>query len=299
MQNILVYGATGAQGRPVVTQSIAAGYRVRALVRDVSSAGDLAALGAELAQGDMADAESLRAASVGQDGVYLLVPFFDPKLDYAVNAIEAAKQAGVRRIVWNATGAIPPAATGNSGVDVRRDILAALDASAVPYTALQPTVYMENLLGPWTAPEVAAGNRVAYPIPETVRLQWISHRDAAAFAVAAFARPTGEAMAIAISGPETLTGPDIARSFTRALRRSIAFRPMPPREFGAIVDRVVGGGGDAVAAFYEAVFDDPDLMSSTVDHDEALSLLPIVPTSMEAFVRDNEALFRLTSEEPS
>lgn len=291
MQNILVYGATGAQGKPVARQLIKAGHRVRVLARTPDSAAELGTLGAEIVTGDLSDAASLARASAGMDGVFLLVPFFDPQPSYGINAINAAKNAGVKRIVWNASGAIIPAETGNPGVDMRRAILAALEASGIDAVTLQPTVYMENLLGPWTAPEVAAANRLAYPIPNTVRLQWISHEDAAAFAVAAFRQLPGGKHVIQICGPETLTGEGMAERFSRALGRPISFRPMPPREFGDFMDRAFGGGGQEIAAFYEAVYANPDLLSTRIDYAALSAQLKITPVSMEDFARRSAAAF--------
>lgn len=285
MTTILVYGATGAQGFPVAQHLIAAGYKVRALVRDGQKADRLKQLGAEIVEGNFADVASVEVASKGVDGVFLLVPFFNPDPNFGKNAIAAAKAAGVKQIVWNASGGIVPVETGNPGVDMRRAILAELKASEINFVALQPTVYMENLLGPWTAPEVAANASLAYPIPNSVRLQWISHQDAAAFAVAAFEQlPIGQ-YEIPICGPETLTGEDIADRFSKALGRNIKFRPMPPREFGEIMDRVLGGGGESTAAFYEAVYQNPEILSTHIDYSALSTLLRIAPTSMETFAR--------------
>lgn len=291
MSLILVYGASGAQGRPVAEQLLEAGHRVRLLVRRPDSVADLAARGAEVVRGDLADPDSLRAANANVDGVFLLLPFFDAQLLYAAHAIDAASTAGVRRIVWNTTGAIIPVRTGNPGVDLRLDALALLRASGIPFAALQPTAYMENLLGPWTAPEVAAKDQLAYPIPNSVRLQWISHQDAAAFSVAAFEHLEEGEQLIEICGPETLTGEAMAAQFSAALDRTIRFRPMPPSEFGAVIDKVMGGGGDAIAAFYESVHDNPAVMSTAIDYAALQQLLPIAPTTMEAFVRRYRAAF--------
>ncbi|TFL16571.1 SDR family oxidoreductase [Jannaschia formosa] len=291
MTNILVYGATGAQGRPVARQLIAAGHDVRILLRKGEGAPDLIALGAEPVIGDMMDPDSLERASAGVAGVFLLVPFLDPRPEYGINAIDAAARAGVRRIVWNASGAIMPVDTGNPGIDMRRVIVAHLEASGVNFAALQPAVYMENLLGPWTAPEVAAKDSLAYPIPNSVRLQWISHEDAAAFVVAAFDQLTAGGHRIEICGPETLTGEDIADRFGKALGRTITFRPMPPKEFGAIMDSAFGGGGDSTAAFYEAVYANPGILSSRIDYAALSETLNITPVPMEDFARRHAAVF--------
>ncbi|MBC8067877.1 MAG: NmrA family NAD(P)-binding protein [Deltaproteobacteria bacterium] len=295
MSRILVIGASGAQGRPVARQLAQAGHTVRLFVRDPAKVADLnpdlAIPGAEIVVGDHDDTAALAKAVRGQDGMFLLLPFFGPNEIHARNLIGAAQAAGIRRIVWNATGGIPPNATGSPGVDIRMTIRDALDASGLEWIALQPTVYMENLLGPWSAPELAANDTFAYPIPESLGLQWISHEDAAGFSVAAFAMPGAPRESVRICGPETLTGPQVADSFSRALGRPIRFRAMPPREFGNIMDRTMGGGGDAVAALYEAVAENPDLLATRIDHASLLAHLPIAPVTMEAFARRHAATF--------
>ena len=148
VSTVLVYGATGGQTRHVVTKLLARGVQVRALVRDRARAAALEAEGAELASGDFADADSLNTATAGVDAIYLLVPFLDPNPDYARAAIDAAVAAGVKGVVWNATGAIPATTTGNAGIDARRAIAARLAESGLPHTILQPTAYMENWLLP-------------------------------------------------------------------------------------------------------------------------------------------------------
>jgi uncharacterized protein YbjT (DUF2867 family) len=283
VKKILVIGATGPQGRPVAEQLLDAGFAVRALVRDPGKAGDLAARGAEIATGDLDDPESLARAIAGQDGIFLLLSFFTGTARQGEAVVAAAQAAGVRQIVWNATGQILPFDTGNPAVDLRRPVLEALDASGIAYTALQPTVYMENLLIPALRAELAASGTLPYPMPESVRCQWISHQDAAGYAVAAFRRGPVDRRAIEISGPERLTGPEIAERLTRALGRAVRFRPMPPKEFARVVD--FGGNEAAVEQFYDQVFAQPELMSTNVDHDATLAILPITPLSFEAWAR--------------
>ena len=150
IKNILVFGATGPQGRPVAEKLIAEGFKVRAFVRDLAKAKDLAAKGVEIMQGDLNDRASISAAMRGQDGVFLLVSFLTGNRQQAEAVINAATEHGVRKIVWNATGPIVPVDTGNPSIDLRRAVLASLEESGVSFVALQPTVYMENFLIPAT-----------------------------------------------------------------------------------------------------------------------------------------------------
>jgi uncharacterized protein YbjT (DUF2867 family) len=64
---ILVLGATGGTGRLIVSQALARGHQVTALVRSPEKARDLS--GAKLVVGDVRDERALREALRGQDAV--------------------------------------------------------------------------------------------------------------------------------------------------------------------------------------------------------------------------------------
>jgi uncharacterized protein YbjT (DUF2867 family) len=106
---ILVTGATGFIGPRVVRALRERDKPVRALVRDPAGrdATTLAAWGAELAQGDMTDQESLRRAVDGAEVVVHLVAIRQGKPeefrrimeDGTRDLVAAAQEAGVRRFV--------------------------------------------------------------------------------------------------------------------------------------------------------------------------------------------------------
>jgi hypothetical protein len=143
--------------------------------------------------------------------------------------------------------------------------------------------------GPWgtaLVEELKSRDSFAYPMPPTARMHWVSHGDVAQFIVKAFQTPSVSRTSIAVSGPEALTGDEIAERMSKGLGRPIRFRAMPPREFGAVLDRAFGPGtGERVVGFYEAMFEQPALFSSNVDLSAALARLPIAPTTVEAWAR--------------
>jgi NADH dehydrogenase len=106
---ILVTGATGFIGPRVVHALRERDLPVRALVRRPGSrpAATLAAWGAELVQGDMTDAESLRRAVEGSDAVVHLVAIRQGRAEQFRSVMEqgtrdlvaAARDAGLRRFV--------------------------------------------------------------------------------------------------------------------------------------------------------------------------------------------------------
>ncbi len=284
---VLVYGATGPQGRPVAERLLAAGHRVRVLARKPAAAAELAAIGAQVVEGDFTKLATLLSASTGVDAISLFVPFLDPNPSYGLAALQAARTAKVRRIVWNPTGPVPPALTGNPGMDVRRIVFEQLSApGAFDFVVLQPTAYLENFLMPALVAELRKTSTFAYPMPPTSTMQWICHDDVARFAVEALARPAVTNAIFDVSGPERLTGDDIAVRLSAGLGRTVKFRSMPPQEFGGVLDAAFGpGAGARVVPFYEALFKNPALFGSNVDLSVALRALPVQPTSVEQWAR--------------
>jgi nucleoside-diphosphate-sugar epimerase len=109
---IAVLGATGVYGRHLVPRLVAAGHRVRALVRRPDAALIAAACGAELVRADIYDEDSLRAGLAGCDVAINLattLPGPKPGGDYARNDhlrregtpiwVRSCRDAGVPRIV--------------------------------------------------------------------------------------------------------------------------------------------------------------------------------------------------------
>ena len=110
----LVTGATGFVGAALARTLIAAGWQVRALTRAGSDPRNLRTLAVERIVGDLTDAPSLERAVAGCEAVFhaaadyrLWVP--DPQTMYRANVdgtrnlLEAARRAGVQRIVYTSS----------------------------------------------------------------------------------------------------------------------------------------------------------------------------------------------------
>jgi nucleoside-diphosphate-sugar epimerase len=111
-ERIAVLGATGVYGRHLLPRLMAAGYRVRALVRKPEAAASAAACGADLAAADIFDEASLRAGLAGCDIAINLatsLPAPGEQGDYAKNDqlrregtpifVRACRESGVSRIL--------------------------------------------------------------------------------------------------------------------------------------------------------------------------------------------------------
>ena len=125
----LVTGATGFVGAAVVRALLAEGWEVRALVRGGSDHRNIASLPVAHAVGDLTDATSLKLALEGCEAAFhvaadyrLWTPqpreLYRTNVDGTGNLLEAARRAGVRRIVYTssvATVGIP--ADGRPGTE--------------------------------------------------------------------------------------------------------------------------------------------------------------------------------------
>ncbi len=124
----LITGATGLVGSAVARRLLAEGFAVRALVRPGSPRFQLDGLDLEFAAGDMRDASSVRRAMAGAKYVFHVAAdyrlwardpseIFAANVDGTRNVMQAAKNAGVERIVHTSSVATIALRDGGSPAD--------------------------------------------------------------------------------------------------------------------------------------------------------------------------------------
>lgn len=131
--SVVVTGASGVVGTAVARHLLAEGRPLRGLSRSVESDERLTQLGVEPVRGDITDPSSLRAAFEGADVVFHIAGLNtmcpeDPSdlervnVDGSVAVVEAARDAGVRRLVYTSSAASigEPAGTVGSEHTVHR-----------------------------------------------------------------------------------------------------------------------------------------------------------------------------------
>jgi uncharacterized protein YbjT (DUF2867 family) len=301
MSLILTYGSTGSQGEPVARKLLKAGHQVRAVVRHPERAIGLQTRGAEIVQGDLSNLESLRLASAGADAVFLMLPFSAQGNPFELlgNALEAAKSAGVKFLVFNASGQVPAKPTGIPMLDFRIQLEEFIADCGIPNVILQPGAYMENFLGPWCLPSVKEHNTVAYPHRNEMRVSWMASEDIGSLAVAALERPELAGQRFRLGGPDTLDGAAIARAFTAGLGRQISYQAITPEAFGATMAQIMGPeAGEGIRIAYGHSNAQPnDAMG--VDMTGVLEKLPVKLTTLEDWVRNHSNAFAASSVQPS
>jgi nucleoside-diphosphate-sugar epimerase len=96
--HFFVTGATGFIGGHVVSQLLADGHRVTALVRTIEQARDIAGYGVEPHLGDIGDKESMRRGMRGVDGVFHLAAFCKVGTRHR-NLAETVNVGGTRNVL--------------------------------------------------------------------------------------------------------------------------------------------------------------------------------------------------------
>jgi uncharacterized protein YbjT (DUF2867 family) len=293
---VLVYGGTGSQGGAVAWSLLEAGHTPYILTRAPERAAALVEKGAHTAHGDMTDYASLLAASRGMDAVAFMTPAFVPNPMQmpmmAMNAINAAKEAGVGLLVYNTSGTVIEQQVGHPMYDGRRALVQAVMSSGIPAITIEPTAYLENLFGPWTRPNIIAHDTLTYPIEPDQRTGWIATRDVGALIAAALERPHLAGTRFKVSGERSVTGPELAAAMSEGLGRTITYQALTLDEFAAALDAAFGpGAGEGGKQGYQFQRDNPDLLVMWHDMTPVLEQLPVQMTSIAAWAAQNRHVF--------
>ncbi|MCA0241128.1 MAG: NAD(P)H-binding protein [Proteobacteria bacterium] len=238
---ILVLGATGRVGSLVVRELAAAGSSVGGLVRDPARAAALWPAGVHAVAGDLADAASVRRAMHGVQAVLISSPVHPQLAPWQCQAMHAAADAGVRRIVklsGSAWTMRPGDCTtiGAAHAAAEAELQALVAAGRCQGVCIRPNAFLQGMLGRVVA-EAQAGGRFALALGDA-RVAFADVRDIAA-ACAQALRATAPPAGIEVTGPAAVGGADIAVLLQRLLSRPVAYRPI---EVAEAIDRARATG---------------------------------------------------------
>lgn len=219
----LITGATGDVGSRVVELLLGRGDRPRVFVRDAHKARLRFGDRVDVFVGDLADPTALREALEGVDELFLL----NSGPEIAVRdevAAKAAKAGGVKHLVKL------------SSMDVEQGLAigawhergeATIRASGVPFTFVQPTGFMSNLLA-W-APSIRAEGVVRASTGDG-RRAFIHSDDIAAVATKVLTTSEYVGESLPITGPEALTFAEVTASIGAAIGKALTFQPLSDEE---------------------------------------------------------------------
>ena len=217
----LVTGATGNTCSILIPALISAGQQVRAFVRDGKKAEGLKEAGAEIYVGDLDLPETIDAALVGVDQVYLCIWNGPSAAAQGINVINAIKKAGTDPFI------VRHSAFGSKGSRIIQQIDEvdnALKASGLRWTSIKPTFFMQNLM--MAASSVRSDGNIYWDWANG-KAGMIDVRDVAESAFGALTGKAQEGKEYILTGPESVSMYDVATSFTKELGRQVNYIPVP------------------------------------------------------------------------
>jgi uncharacterized protein YbjT (DUF2867 family) len=253
---IVITGATGNVGRPLVAELAAAGAPVRAVTRTPETAGF--PRGVEVV-GSAAD------ALPGASAVFLNSRALGEELP---DVVAESVRAGVTKLV--ALSAInadddfsrqPSRVRGDRNKEVER---LAVD-SGVAWVSLRPTVFATNFVGMWSA-QIRAGDVVAGPYAEASSAP-IAESDISAVAARALLTDELVGQQIPLTGPQAFTNSELAEVIGGVLGRPLRYQEMPP---DVVRQGFIGLGfaaefADAYMAMLAETLDKPALVTRDIE----------------------------------
>ncbi len=225
---IAITGATGQLGRLVVDQLKAKlpAERLVALVRTPSKAADL---GVAVREADYTRPDTLAAALAGVDTLLLVsATEFGQRVAQHRNVIDAAKRAGVKRIVY--TSVLRADSSPLSLALEHKETEGLIKASGLAWTILRNGWYTENYTG--SIAGALAGGAFIGSAGEG-RIASAARADYAAAAVAVLTTPGHEGKTYELAGDEAWTLADLAAEISRQSGKAIPYRNLPEADYAA------------------------------------------------------------------
>lgn len=223
---ILITGATGTVGRPLINLLLAAGADIRAVTRDASSAGLPAGL--DVVEGDPARPDTVTRSL---DGVTTM--FLHPRAvgDAAFDLVTRARQSGVHRVVALSAMNVdddPADQPSRLRGDRNREAEEAVVGSGLDWTSLRVSAFAANTIGMWGA-QISGGDVVRYVYPGFTESP-IHEQDIAA--VAAHALLTDELVGqrVELTGPQSLTHEEMVAIIGDVIGRRLRYQGLTPQE---------------------------------------------------------------------
>lgn len=237
---ILVLGATGNVGRPLVKALMGRGEAVKAASRSGKPVD-----GAEGVEFDIGDPMTFPGAFEGVDRAFVMLPggYTEAKA-LLLPIIEAAATRGVKVVLLSVLGA-----DADDSIPYRQAEIA-LEKSGVKWVVLRPNWFTDNFINYWK-PGIDAAGVIAVPAADG-KTSFIDARDIADSAAAALTTDRFDDKAFNLTGPEALGYSEAAALISEVIGKPVAYQAIDDETF---IGNLVGAGVPEVyARFLASIF---------------------------------------------
>lgn len=276
-QKILVLGATGNVGQPLVRALLARGQHVKAASRSGTSVA-----GAEGVVFDYARPDTFHAAFDGVDRAYVMLPagHVNSK-ELLLPVIQAAADRDVKVVLQTVFGV-----DADDSIPYRQVELA-LEHSGTPYVILRPNWFSDNFHNFWKT-GIDHG-QIALPAG-TGKSSFIDVRDIAESAAVALTTDRFDGQSFNLTGPEAISYADAAQLLSEVTGKPVRYVPI---DDSAFVEALTGAGvardyADFLASIFHPVRE--GWTAAVTDHVQTLT--GHAPRSLATYARDNAQRLR-------
>jgi NAD(P)H dehydrogenase (quinone) len=226
---ILITGAAGKTGRAIIQALAKSGETVRALVHRSDQVSSLKAFGVdESLVGDLLDQPDMERAVRGVRAIYHIAPNISPdELSIGKTIIAAAQSADVERFVFHSVLHPQIEVMPHHWQKMRVEEL--LFESGLPFTILQPTAYMQNVLASWN--QIIENGRYSVPYATETRLSLVDLEDVAQAAAIVLTESGHIGATIELVGTAAMSQVEIARTLADQLGRPVEAEVIPLEEW--------------------------------------------------------------------
>ena len=237
---ILVIGATGNVGRPLVKALLARGEAVKAASRNGKPVD-----GAEGVVFDVADPMTFPHAFEDVDRAFVMLPSgYTEAKALLLPIIEAAATRGVKVVLQSVLGV-----DADDSIPYRQAEIA-LETSGVRWVVLRPNWFTDNFVNYWK-PGIDAAGVIAVPAADG-KSSFIDARDIADSAAAALTTDRFDGKAFNLTGPEALGYAEAAALISEAIGKPVAYQAVDDDTFVGIL--VGAGVPEVYARFLASIF---------------------------------------------
>ena len=280
---LLITGATGTVGRPLVDLLIQAGSPVRAVSRTPRAAA--LPVDVEVTEGDPNRPQSMAAALRGVTALFLNPAALG---DSAGELLALARERGVRRVVLLSALTVEDRAVPDNLIATHHRVIEnAVLASELDWVILRPGMFAANTRPQW-AGQIRGGDVVRGPFAASTDAP-IHEADLAAVAVRALLDEEWTGQRIRLTGPQSLTREQMVGTIGQVIGRPLRYEEIPAEVAGRTM--VAHGMPEQLVAtmlsLWAAGVDRPAAVENGVE-----TVLHRRPRSYAQWVADHATAFR-------
>jgi uncharacterized protein YbjT (DUF2867 family) len=216
---------SGNVGTPVALELARQGHQVTLTVRTPKPTAELDQLGIHQVPFDINDVAAMTAALKGGEGFFSVTPLVENLVVAGGKAVQAAKAAGIQKIVRMSAQSAGPEAPIQLGRWHYAVEQAVVD-SGIPFTILRPANFMQNYLTYGTPETIKDQNAFYAPMGEA-KISVIDTRDISAVAARVLVETGHDGKQYDLTGGESLSNQEIAGILSQTLGRPITYVSIP------------------------------------------------------------------------